>query len=89
MEWEALVCQTAAGAGVSPEEARTVLNALFDTLGEAMQRERLILLRPDLGHFEMQERPSAAGTVRRVPVFRESGTLRARLREQDEPEKAD
>ena len=79
MNWEELVRETAHKAGCSPEYAKEILDAFFDTVVCGMQRDRLVMLRPDLGYFEMRE---TAGAVHRTktPVFRKSGQLKSLLR---------
>lgn len=83
MEWDRLVRETALQSGCSREYTEEIVDAFFDAVMDGMRTDRLVMLRPDLGYFEM--RPAETGRrerspARRAPVFKKSGQLKALLR---------
>lgn len=81
-----MIRETALRCGHSPEYVREILDVFFDTVVDGMRTDQLVMLRPDLGHFEMRQMKSAArgkepaARSRRTPVFKKSGQLKALLR---------
>jgi|GEM_PF-6901844 len=81
MTWTELVAETARRCGGTPERTEEILDAFLDALSAGMEKERLLLLPPDFGYFEVRRVPAAGNPerLRSVPVFRPSNQLRSRF----------
>jgi hypothetical protein len=79
MDWSGLVTETAQRTGQEPAQLQAILDAFFTAVMKSMKTDRLVILRPDFGYFELREALTSSARKRRVLVFHPSGRLKARL----------